>query len=162
MTRTGGTDGTPPIVIREAEPSDIADMLTIRLAVVENAISPERLAALGIAEDSLRERLATNFSGHCAVIGDRVIGFAMADLESGAVWALFVRPESEGLGAGRRLLDAALERIWGCGHRRAVLSTDPGTRASAIYRRAGWRAMGSNELGETVFVFDRPGSIDDG
>jgi GNAT superfamily N-acetyltransferase len=149
-------DGSAHLVIRDAVPSDVEAMMVIRLAVVENAISPARLEALGINESSLRVRLSSTFSGHCAEIGGRVIGFAMADLERGSVWALFVLPEAEGRGAGRRLLEAALRRIWGRGHARAVLSTDPGTRASVFYRRSGWRVIGSNERGETVFALDRP------
>jgi GNAT superfamily N-acetyltransferase len=131
-------------------------MMIIRRSVVENAISRARLDALGIDEASLRARLLSSHSGHCAVVGERVIGFAMADLGGGSIWALFVLPEEEGRGAGKGLLEAALDRIWDQGHGRAVLSTDPGTRASEFYRRNGWRSSGKNDRGEIVFTRARP------
>jgi GNAT superfamily N-acetyltransferase len=80
----------------------------------------------------------------------------MADLGRGSIWALLVLPEEEGRGAGKGLLEAALDRIWDQWPGRAVLSTDPGTPASEFYRRNGWRSSGRNGRREIAFTLARP------
>ena len=79
-------------------------------------------------------------------------GFVCANHQTGYVWALFVIDAAQGLGHGTALLDAALARLERIGHRQAFLTTDAGTRAAAFYRSRGWRSMGEDMRGETVFV----------
>lgn len=133
-------------------------MMEIRRAVRENAISEARLAALGITEQSMGDMLESSHAGFCAEDARGVIGFSMANLETGWIFALFVHPRSEGQGAGRALLAAAVGSLREKGHRKAFLSTDPGTRAFRFYHRAGWRYTGTNDLGEAIFELDIPRS----
>lgn len=142
--------------IRSAGRSDAGAMMEIRRTVRENAISAARLAILGITEQSIGDMLASSHAGFCAEEEGEVIGFSMAELETGWVFALFVHPKFEGRGAGRALLAAAVNSLRATGHRRAVLSTDPGTRAFRFYDRAGWRYSGTNDLGEAIFELDIP------
>lgn len=142
--------------VREARGRDAEALMAIRRAVRENAISDARLAEVGIDADSVAARLASTHAGFCAEVDGRVIGFSMADRRTGSIWALFVHPDHEGRGAGRALLARALEALWSEGHERALLTTDPNTRAEAFYRRGGWRAVGTNALGEVVLELPAP------
>lgn len=81
----------------------------------------------------------------------RILGFSAADTRDGSIWALFIDPQHEGRGIGRALLAAACDVLRRAGHRTAVLSTDPGTRADRFYRKAGWAAEGIDARGEQVF-----------
>ena len=81
-----------------------------------------------------------------------VQGFVCANHQTGYVWALFVVEAAQGQGHGTALLDAALARLRETGHRQAFLTTDTGTRAAAFYEAKGWRSMGTDAKGETVFV----------
>ena len=81
-----------------------------------------------------------------------VRGFACANHQTGYIWALFVIEAAQGRGHGTALLDAALERLRRAGHRQAFLTTGAGTRTTAFYRARGWRPMGEDMRGETVFV----------
>lgn len=143
-------------VFRPAVPDDAPALMAIRRAVRENAISDARLAALGIDAASVAAKMASTHAAFCAEVDGAVAGFSMADRTDGSIWALFIDPDHEGRGLGRELLRLALEALWAAGHDRAVLTTDPDTRAEAFYRRAGWRAAGVNDLGEMRFELDAP------
>jgi GNAT superfamily N-acetyltransferase len=77
-----------------------------------------------------------------------VIGFAIGNATNGNIWALFVGPEHERRGHGRRLLDAAVAWLWSQGLRRLWLTPEPGTRAQQFYERAGWQLTGPADHGE--------------
>lgn len=142
------------MVLRPATRDDAAVLMEIRRAVRENAISEARLATLGITEESIADMLESSHAGFCAEVDGQVMGFSMADLEKGWIFALFVHPKFEGRGAGRALLAAAVGSLREAGHRRACLSTDPGTRAFRIYAEAGWRYTGTSDLGEALFELE--------
>lgn len=144
------------VVVRPATPGDAPALMAVRRAVRENAISDARLAALGIDAESVAAKMASTHAAFCAEIDGEVVGFSMADRTDGSIWALFVHPDHERQGIGRALLDHALEALWALGHPRASLSTDPDTRAEAFYRRAGWKAVGTNERGEVCFELEGP------
>ncbi len=80
-----------------------------------------------------------------------VQGFTCVNHQTGYVWALFVIDEAQGRGHGGSLLDAAMARLREAGHRQAFLTTGKGTKAEGFYEAQGWRAMGANLKGETVF-----------
>ncbi len=84
--------------------------------------------------------------------GNQVVGFAIADLQTASIWALFVLPDYEGRGIGKKLHhtmiswcfeQTKLQELW--------LSTGQYTRAEAFYRRAGWEAAGTEANGEIRF-----------
>jgi GNAT superfamily N-acetyltransferase len=81
----------------------------------------------------------------------RILGFSAGDTRDGTIWALFVDPPHHGRGIGRALLGAACDSLRSAGHRTALLTTDPGTRAERFYRKAGWTSIGTSPKGELIF-----------
>lgn len=65
------------------------------------------------------------------------VGFAMADIDDGCVFAAFIRPEFEGRGLGRKLMEQA-EALLFQHHRQIWLETAQASRASGFYQRLGW------------------------
>ncbi len=80
-----------------------------------------------------------------------ILGFSAADTRDGSIWALFIAPGHERRGIGRALLEKACDVLRQDGHRTALLTTSPGTRAEGFYRAAGWKAIGTSPRGELIF-----------
>lgn len=138
------TDPNAPI--RLAREGDIPELVELRATVRENRLSdPSR-----VTPNDLRRFIR---EGEIWVWeeGGRILGFSAGDERDGWVFALFVRPGSEGRGIGRALFQHACETLRRSGHGVIRLSTDPGTRAERFYRKAGWREIGRNVQGEIVF-----------
>lgn len=137
-------DGTP---IRPARLEDIPVLMAIRLAVAENRLAdPSRVTPADCARFIAAEAVwVWEEAGEVA-------GFSAAQAEDGSIWALFVRPDSEGRGIGRALLARACDHLRRAGHRRLQLTTGPGTRAERLYRRLGWREAGRADDGDLVLV----------
>ena len=80
-------------------------------------------------------------------VGGRVVGYATygrnrtaALPQAGEVYELYLMPEYQGLGFGRRLFDAALDRLRSMGAKGTVVwSIEQNERAMAFYRSAGGR-----------------------
>src|SRR5690606_31280608 len=98
-----------------------------------------------------REELEQNGHGFVTEQDGQITGFTLGNVHSGNVWALFVDPQYEGRGHGRRLLDALVAWFQARKADTLWLTTSPGTRAEAIYRAAGWQARGSMPSGELRF-----------
>lgn len=113
-------------------------MHRIRLAVREKRLVDPSM----VQPDDYRRLLAENGRGWVAEAEGRIVGFAVADGTRGNIWALFVHPDFEGRGAGRMLHDTMMDWFFASGADSVWLSTDPGTRAEAFYRAAGWRPAG--------------------
>lgn len=136
--------------IRPASEADIDAMHRIRLAVRENRLSDPAL----VQPEDYRALLGGHGRGWVAEVEGRIAGFAIADVARRNVWALFVHPDAEGRGVGRPLHDAMMDWLFAEGVERVWLSTDPGTRAEAFYRTAGWQAAGDHH-GEARYEMSR-------
>ena len=119
---------------RRATEADIPAMSRIRIAVRENALSnPAR-----ITEAMYRDYLDALGRGWVAEQHGEIIGFSYADRADSSIWALFVDPEREGLGAGKALLRLAVDWLFEIGHPEVRLGTAAHTRADRFYAAQGW------------------------
>lgn len=129
--------------IRTALEADIPAMHRLRCSVRENRLSdPGRVTAASYMP------YIQSGSAWVADAQSGILGFAALDLAAPSLWALFVASEAEGLGVGRDLHDAVLDRARAEGIRRLWLNTSPGTRAEHFYRAAGWEEAGLTPDGE--------------
>ena len=122
------------LAFRRATLADIRAMSRIRLAVRENALSdPERITG-----QMYRDYLDALGRGWVAELEGELIGFSYADRTDGSIWALFVDPLREGLGAGKRLLRLAADWLFEIGFDEVRLGTAANTRADRFYAAQGW------------------------
>jgi GNAT superfamily N-acetyltransferase len=142
---------TMPIQIRPASRTDIPGMHRVRLAVREN-----RLTSTAITEKHYLPAIEETGKGWVAVEDGEVRGFAVGNKETGNIWALFVDPNAEGQGIGRKLHDEMTAWLFAQGLVTLSLGTAPGTRAQRFYERAGWTFVGIHPGGEALYTFTRP------
>lgn len=133
--------------IRQALVSDIPAISRIRLNVLENQIVDPSRVGPAIVQDYIENR----GRGWVYLIDDSVQGFAIADIKTASVWALFVEPRYEGQGIGRELHDTMLAWFKFSGVENVTLGTEPGTRAEQFYLSAGWQPQGLDSEGEAQF-----------
>jgi GNAT superfamily N-acetyltransferase len=147
----GGSTGVP---VRLATTADIPALFTIRTSVVENRLDLLQLAERGVTPDSMSGLLGCDHSRTFVVDQpEGVSGFATAHAQSASVFAVFVAPAAQGRGYGRALLSACEEWLFAQGCETIWLTTgeDPGNRAHAFYRAAGWTLVGSAEHGDVRY-----------
>lgn len=87
------------IKIREARPEDILQIQVIRNSVKENTLSDRGLVTDKDCEEFLFER----GKGWVSEVDGRIVGFSILDLKDNNIWALFVHPDFENKGVGRKL-----------------------------------------------------------
>ncbi|MBY5993169.1 GNAT family N-acetyltransferase [Ferrimonas balearica] len=136
---------------RRAGKADIPAMTRIRLAVTENRLSDPGKITPQMYHDYL-DRLGR---GWVALLGDQVVGFAYADRPNAGVWALFVDPAYQGLGAGKVLLKMTVQWLFAEGAETVRLTTEVGTRAEGFYRAQGWQPGPVDAQGERSFLLRR-------
>ncbi len=137
--------------LRQATLADIAGMHRVRLSVRENRLSsPDR-----VTERDYVAAIQEPGRGWLVEADGAIVAFAVGNAGTGNVWALFVHPDYEGRGIGRRLHAAMVSWLWSRGLPRLWLTTSPGTRAEGFYRRAGWRESGFEASGEMRFELER-------
>lgn len=139
------------MIIRQAHTRDIEALHTVRMAVKENVLSNPAL----VTQQDYEAFLTTAGRGWLGEVEGRVAGFAIVDMERHNVWALFVHPDFESRGIGRRLQDTMLQWYFAQTGHTLWLSTGPGTRAEEFYRRTGWKETGTTAGGETRFEMSR-------
>ena len=129
---------------REALLSDIDEIQKVRNLVKENKLSDPGV----ISDESCAVFLTERGKGWVCTVDKQVVGFSIIDLRDHNVWALFLRPEFEGLGIGRKLHAMALNWYFEQSKTPLWLSTAPQTRAEQFYRTAGLTEVGmhGNEL----------------
>ena len=84
-------------------------------------------------------------------VDENIVGFAIADLKENNIWALFVHPEFERKGIGKRLHKEMLDWYFKQTKEKVWLGTEPGTRAEKFYRTSGWKEVGVHGKGEIKF-----------
>ena len=140
------------LTYRRATADDIPAMSRVRLAVRENALSnPAR-----VTEAMYRDYLDALGRGWVAELDGAIIGFSYADRADASIWALFVDPACEGLGAGKRLLRLAVDWLFEIGHDEIRLGTQANTRADRFYAAQGWTREGMKNDIEVGFHLRRP------
>jgi GNAT superfamily N-acetyltransferase/phosphoglycolate phosphatase-like HAD superfamily hydrolase len=123
--------------------SDMEAIFQVRTSVVDNHMNDDELREIGITREGVAEQLeAGELEGWCAVAGEDVVGFSIATDATREINALFVLPDTAGLGIGRDLLDAAVQHLRDRARGAVRLRTDPKSPAYAFYRRRGWRDTG--------------------
>lgn len=135
------------MTIREARKEDIREIQIVRNSVTENILSNPEV----VTDKDCEEFLTIRGKGWVCEIENQIAGFAIVDLKEHNIWALFLRPEFEKQGIGRRLHDHMLEWYFTQTDKTAWLGTSPDTRAEKFYRKAGWKEIGKHGEGEIKF-----------
>ena len=135
------------MTIREANIKDIKEIQIVRNSVKENTLSNPDLVTDKDCELFMFER----GKGWVCEIDNHIIGFSIVDLKDNNIWALFLKPEFEKQGIGRRLHDIMLDWYFTQTITNVWLGTAPNTRAESFYRKSGWLAIGTHGKGEIKF-----------
>ncbi len=135
------------MIFREASIEDILQIQIVRHSVRENMLSDPAL----VTDQDCATYLTVRGKGWVCEIDSRIVGFSIAALQDNNIWALFVHPEFEGRGIGRRLHDAMLDWYFSQTKDKVWLGTESGTRADQFYRKSGWTEAGTHGKGETRF-----------
>lgn len=123
-------------------------MFEIRVSVRENSTTRERLYALGINDEAVANSITNEGRGWIAEENGQAVGFSMADLRDGSIFALFVRPEFERRGYGGALLAAAVRWLLSRNFKQLWLAVGRDTRAHRFYLKRGWVETGVIENGD--------------
>ena len=164
-----------PVLIRPARPSDVKSIARIHVDGWRTAyggfIPASYLDLLNYEEDStsFRQWLFQSSpapSSQVAISESAVIGFAVAgpntdeatNTYDAEIHKLFVRPEFQGQGVGRRLLHAVCFDLLQHGHRSVVLWAYSAARSAVFYQELGGEVVfhtcqkaGDKELQVLVF-----------
>ena len=128
---------TDSFQIRPATVDDVATMFQVRLAVTENQMTRDELTAVGVTPESIAEAIRSAACAWVATAQGEVAGFAMVDLDSACLFALFVRSDHEGRGLGSALCQVCEQALF-AQHEEAWLETAKTSRAARLYRHLGW------------------------
>ena len=135
------------MIFREALITDIPQIQIVRNSVRENRLSDPGL----VPDKDVEEYIIHRGKGWVCEINNRIVAFAIADLQDDNIWALFLHPDHEGKGIGKRLHDTMLDWYFDQNKNSVWLGTSPGTRAEGFYRKAGWSETGTHGKGEVKF-----------
>jgi GNAT superfamily N-acetyltransferase len=137
--------------LREADRIDVAAMHRVRVAVREN-----RLTTLAITEEHYVPAIEVTGRGWVVEVDGVVVAFAIGNGQTGNIWALFVHPEHEHCGHGRRLHDVMVSWLFSRGLTTLWLTTTPNTRAEHFYEAAGWQFKHDLPSGESRYELQIP------
>lgn len=135
------------MLFREAKIEDIKQIQIVRNSVKENTLSNPNLVSDKDCEEFLFER----GKGWVCEIENQIVGFAIADLKEDNIWALFIHPDFEKQGIGKKLHDIMLDWYFKQSKEKVWLGTDFNTRAEHFYRKAGWKETGLHGTKEIKF-----------
>jgi GNAT superfamily N-acetyltransferase len=140
------------MTFREATLEDISQIQTVRNSVKENQLSNPAL----VTDEDCKEYITVRGKGWVCELNNTIIGFSIADLKENNIWALFVHPNYEAKGVGKKLHELMLNWYFNRTQKTVWLSTAPGTRAEEFYKRNGWKVVGTYGKGETKFEMSFP------
>ena len=135
------------MVFRKATIADVPQIQIVRHAVKENRLSNPAL----VTDEDCKIYITEKGRGWVCEIENRIVGFSIADLKDKNIWALFVHPEFDGKGIGKKLHDTMLDWYFNQTKETVWLSTAPNTRAEKFYRKAGWNEVGKHGNNEIKF-----------
>ena len=138
------------MIYREAEISDIAQIQFVRNAVKENKLSDPAL----VPDKDVEEYMTNRGKGWVCEIEEKIVGFAIVDLIVNNVWALFVHPDFEARGIGKKLHQIMMDWYFVQTKEKIWLGTDPNSRAYKFYQMQGWKEVGTHGKGEIKFEMD--------
>lgn len=126
------------MIYREATISDIPQIQVVRNSVKENMLSDPSL----VSDNDCKEYMTKRGKAWVTSIDTKIVGFCFIDLVGSNVWALFILPEYENQGIGKRLHKIMMDWYFENSSQKIWLSTDPGSRAVKFYRMQGWKEVG--------------------
>ena len=139
------------MLFREAQIRDIEQIQVVRNSVKENMLSDPAL----VPDSDVKEFITVRGKGWVCEIGDTIVGFAIADLKEHNIWALFIDPDHEAKGIGKKLHRIMLDWYFSQTKETVWLGTAPNSRAEKFYRMQGWKEVGVHGKGEIKFEMER-------
>lgn len=135
------------MIFREAQVNDITQIQIVRNAVTENVLSNPSL----VTNEDCIAFITTRGKGWVCEINTQIVGFSIVDLKDNNIWALFIKPEFEKQGIGKKLHDTMLNWYFEQTQATVWLGTEPNTRAEIFYRKAKWKEIGTHGNDEIKF-----------
>jgi GNAT superfamily N-acetyltransferase len=135
---------------REAAIRDIAQIQFVRNAVKENMLSDPAL----VPDKDVEEYMTRRGKGWVCEIDKKIVGFSIVDLVENNVWALFVHPDFEAMGIGKKLHQVMMDWYFVQTKEKIWLGTDPNSRAYEFYKMQGWKEVGLHGKIEIKFEMD--------
>ena len=132
---------------REALITDIPQIQVVRNAVKENMLSNPAL----VPDHDVEDYIINRGKGWVCEVDGTIVGFSIVSVADKNVWALFIDPDYEAKGIGRKLHDEMMDWYFSQTSEPVWLSTAPGTRAASFYKKAGWADAGMYGKGELKF-----------
>ncbi len=123
---------------RLATLEDIPQIQIVRNSVTENQLPNPNLIPNELVEEFITKR----GKGFVCEIGDKIVGFSIVDFVENNVWALFILPEFEGIGIGKKLHQMLLDEYFSKTQKAIWLSTEANSRAEIFYKKQGWKNTG--------------------
>ncbi len=138
------------MIYREATIRDIAQIQFVRNAVKENMLSDPAL----VPDKDVEEYMTKRGKGWVCEVDKKIAGFSIVDLVDNNVWALFVHPDFEAMGVGKKLHQMMMDWYFVQTKEKIWLGTEPKSRAEKFYRMQGWKEVGIHGKGEIKFEMD--------
>ena len=136
------------MIFREAEIKDISQIQVVRNAVKENMLPDPAL----VPDKDVEEYMTNRGRGWVCEVKGIVVGFAIVDLIDNNVWALFVHPDFERMGIGKKLHQIMMDWYFLQTQEKIWLGTDPDSLAYKFYKMQGWKEIGTH--GEIEIKFE--------
>jgi GNAT superfamily N-acetyltransferase len=135
------------MIYREATIQDIPQIQLVRNQVKENTLSDPSF----VTDEDCVEFLTQRGKGWVCENDKNIVGFSIADLREHNIWALFIHPDHEGKGIGKKLHRLMLDWYFSQTDHSVWLGTAPHTRAESFYTKQGWKNVGMVNKGEVKF-----------